>query len=236
MNKTILVAPFDGPYAASLVNEARAAGWRVVLAVPETGAAKPSAEAAPGRPAGPQEDSDLVTVAWNPASYVSTSALFLAARNAFGAGSAGESGFAGVDAAVLFSGAHGLRADLVGGKPGEIEACLQRETLGPAHLVRETLRVFEARKAGSIVFVCPEPEAGALGPAAALAAGAFKGLGDGVFAAAREAAWEAFGVLDKAGLPAETAKLVVKILEERKGGKSGRWLRFTGKTGIFGVF
>ncbi|MBL8968201.1 MAG: hypothetical protein JNG85_14435, partial [Spirochaetaceae bacterium] len=171
--------------------------------------------------------SDSLVLSWNPASFVSASALLIAARNALGE----------LDAAVILSEPGAMRADLLGGKPGEIEAAIQDATLGPALLVRELARRFEARKSGDILLLGAEPpEDAPLGPAAALAAGAFRGLGEGLFVAAERAPYEAYGVSDKGGDPAQAARFAIRLLDERKSGKSGRWLRFGGKAGIFGVF
>jgi hypothetical protein len=230
VSKTILVAPYEGPFAAALVSEARAAGWTVAVAVP--GVAVPGAGGdAPGASL-PDGDAALPGVAvfpLTPGSFVSSTTLFLSVRNALG----------DPDVVAIASGGAGGAAggvDLVGGKPGEVEAAILREALGPAMLAREALRCFGARKAGRLVLLGAEPEGGAQGPAAALAAGAFRGLGDGIFAAAKEAPWEAFGILDKGENPGEAARFVLRLLEDGRGGKSGRWLRFSGKPGLFGVF
>jgi hypothetical protein len=236
VNKTILVAPYEGPIAAALVSEARAAGWRVAIATVAGGAgADPSAapagtaasvDAAPQGAAPP----DVAAFPLTPGSYISSTTLFMSVRNALG----DPDVVAIVSGGVAGGAARG--ADLVGGRPGEAEAAIQRETLGPAMLVREALRGFGARKAGRLVLLGAESEGEALGPAAALAAGAFRGLGDGVFVASREAPWEAFGILDKGENPVEAARFVLRLLEDGRGGKSGRWLRFTGQPGLFGVF
>ena len=215
MNKTILVAPYEGPLAAALVSEARAAGWTVGVAGAGPSSAPPDGVAA---------------FPLTPGSYISSATLFMSVRNALGDPDV---------VAVLSGGGAGsvaAGADLVGGGPGEAEAAIQRGTLGPAMLVREALRCFGTKKAGRLVLLGAESEGETLGPAAALAAGAFRGLGDGVFVASREAPWEAFGILDKGENPAEAARFVLRLLEDGRGGKSGRWLRFTGKPGLFGVF
>jgi hypothetical protein len=99
------------------------------------------------------------------------------------------------------------------------------------------VRYFEARKSGSLLlFAVEAPGETPRGPAAALAAEAFRGLGEGLFAQGRAASWQAFGLQDASGLEAESARFAIRLLDEGKSGKSGRWLRFTGKPGIFGMF
>lgn len=246
MKKTILIAhsgeaptadaPYGGPLSSALVAEARAAGYAVALAL----RAEPRAAAKPPAKAGAAKDgrtreaepeaapADEVSVlAWNPSSFVSASALALAAKNALGE----------LEAAVILSEPVAIRADLLGGGPGEVETAIAEATLGPALLSRELARRFEARKSGALLLLCVEPPDDApLGPAAALAAGAFRGLGEGLFAASAEAPYDVYGVADRGGSPAETARFVLRLLSEGKSGKAGRWLRFGGKAGIFGVF
>ena len=228
VKKTILIAPFEGPLAAALAQEARLQGWSVAVARTESSTTKTPAETKVPAPA-PAEAAAasspaLIPLPWNPSSYVSTSALFLAAKNALG----------DFDVVILLAQTKALRTDLVGGKPGEVESSLHQAAIGPALLVRETLRGFEARRSGTLVFV--DREAEARGPAEGLVSGAFSGLAEGVFAVSREASWEAFGILDKAEVPEDTVRFIFKLLEEKKSGKTGRWLKFTGKTGPFGIF
>lgn len=249
MKKTILIAhpgeapsadaPYGGPLAAALVAEARAAGWTVALALkadPRAAAAapasKPPKQAAPGgeatEPAASLDGREEAKVlAWNPASYVSACALALAAKNALGE----------IEAAIVLSEPAALGADLLADGPGKAETAIGEATLGPALLCRELARRFEARKSGALLLLGEEPpEDAPLGPVAALAAGAFRGLGEGLFAASAEAPYDVYGVADRGGLPAEAARFALRLLEEGKSGKSGRWLRYGGKAGIFGVF
>ena len=94
-----------------------------------------------------------------------------------------------------------------------------------------------AREGGALLLLGEEPpEDAPLGPVAVLAAGAFRGPGEGLFAASAEAPYDVYGVADRGGLPAEAARFALRLLEEGKSGKSGRWLRYGGKAGIFGVF
>ena len=73
MKKTILIAPFDGTLAAALATEARAEGWSVALAL------------ARGLSAAPAEcPQDLVSISYEPRSYVSATSLAISARNAIG--------------------------------------------------------------------------------------------------------------------------------------------------------
>ena len=127
--------------------------------------------------------------------------------------------------------------DLFASAPGAVETALASSCLGPALLARELVRCFEARKSGALLlFAVEAPSDAPRGPAASLASAAFRGLGDGLFAQGRAASWQAFGLQDASGLEAESARFAVRLLDEGKSGKSGRWLRFTGKPGIFGMF
>ncbi len=229
MKKTILIAPFDGPIAAALAAEARASGWRVVLALRPEGGEGPVPTHAPDDTNGPSlaPALDSIVLSWNPGSFVSASTLLVAART-----QAGE-----IDAAAIVADPAALRVDLLGGRPGEVEDAVLRATLGPAFLARELARRFGERQGGDILlFMGEPPEDAPSAPAVSLAAGAFRGLGEGLFAAAREAPYAVYGVLEKSGAPDQAARFALRLLDERKSGKSGRWLRFGGKAGIFGVF
>lgn len=223
MKKTILIAPFAGSLSRALAEEARASGWTVVLA--RAGAQAPEAKSPAPERGG--EAAGTTVLAWNPPSYISASALLLAARNAVGE----------LDAAILLEGGASAAVDLLSSPPGAVETALAESCLGPALLSRELVRHFESRKAGSLLLYAKEASAEApQGPAAALSSAAFRGLGEGLFAQGRAASWQAFGVQDANGVEADGARFALRLLEEGKSGKSGRWLRFTGKAGIFGMF
>lgn len=218
MNKTILIAPFESAAARALAEEARNSGWTAVLA-------RSSAQAARSEPGA--ESAGTTILAWNPPSYISASALLLGAKNAVGE----------LDAAIILEEPAAAKVDLLASAPGAIETALSASCLGPALLSRELVRYFEARKSGSLLlFAVEAPGETPRGPAAALAAEAFRGLGEGLFAQGRAASWQAFGLQDASGLELESARFALRLLDEGKSGKSGRWLRFTGKPGIFGMF
>ncbi len=191
-----------------------------------TDAAAPQTEETAGQAeAGSAGHAGVTRLFWNPSSYISASALLLAAENAAGA----------LDAAVLFEGPQTV--DLLSSAPGAIEAEIEGSCLGPAFLARGLIKRFEEQKTGSILlFQTEAPADTPKGPAACLAASAFRGLGDGLFAQARGAGWQAFGIQDSSGSEAEAARFALRLLEEGKSGKAGRWLRFNGKSGIFGMF
>jgi hypothetical protein len=230
VSKTILIAPFDGPLAAALASEASADGWSVALALargPAAARADASKEAGRGDRATDRADdrAGAITLAYDPGSYVSASSLVLSAMNALGE----------LDAAVLVFDPAAAKADFLSGKPGELSALVEERCSGPLFLARELVRRFEARKAGSILLLAPEsPRDAAIGPSAAMAGGAFEGLGTGLFSAAAGAAWSAFGLRDASGQSERAARYALDLLGEPKGAKAGRWLRYTGKSGIFG--
>lgn len=225
MNKTILIAPFDGPLAGALATEAGQAGWSVALALADAAspASPPQAETdqaqAPGKAA-------AVILHYDPRSFVSASALVLSAENALGP----------LSVAVLVFDPAAAKADFLGAKPGELSSLVEERCSGPLFLARELVRRFEARRSGALLLLAPEsPRDAALGPAAAMADGAFEGLGSGLFAAAASAAsWSAFGLRDASGQVDRAARYALELLSEPKPSKAGRWLRYTGKSGLFG--
>jgi hypothetical protein len=221
VSKTILIAPFDGPIAAALAAEAARVGWSVAQALAR----------APGQagalPPGPQDDTVVGAAAlhYDQRSFVSASALVLSAENAFGS----------IDAAALVFDPASAKADFLSAKPGELAALVEERCAGPLFLARELARRFEARRSGRLMLLAPEsPRDAALGPVAAMADGAFEGLGAGLFAAAAAGGWHAYGLRDASGQSDRFVRFAIELLSEARPTKAGRWLRYSGKSGIFG--
>lgn len=212
MKKTILIAPFQGPLATALAAEAAAGGWSLALGMVR----------GPSAGEGPE---GAVIIYYEPRSYVSAASLVLSARNSLGE----------IDAAVLVFDPGAAKADFLQGKPGELASLVEERCTGPLFLARELVRRFEARRAGSLLLLAPEsPRDAALGPLAMMADGAFEGLGTGLFAAAAPSAWSAYGVREASGQDDKAARFALALLGDPKATKAGRWLRYTGKSGIFG--
>ena len=215
MKKNLLIAPFDSPLASALASEASAELWSLALALPRGASSAPTAGPSAG----------VATFVYDPRSYVAASSLILSARNALGE----------LDAAVLVLDPASAKTDFLSSKPGELSGLVEERCSGPLFLARELARRFEARKAGSLVLLAPEsPRDAALGPVASMADGAFGGLGTGLFAAAAGAPWSVYGVRDASGQSERAARYVFELLAEAKPSKAGRWLRFSGRSGIFG--
>jgi hypothetical protein len=216
VKRTLLIAPFDGPLASVLASAALAESWALALGL---------ARGRSPSPAVPGEEGGTVALDYDPRSYVSASSLVLSARNALGE----------IDAAVLLLDPARAKADFLAAKPGELSGLVEERCSGPLFLARELVRRFEARKSGAILLLAQEsPRDAAPGPLAALAEGAFEGLGKGLFAAASGASWKAYGLRDASGQGERAARYAFELLGDPKGAKAGRWLRFTGKSGLFG--
>lgn len=212
MKKTILIAPFQGPLAEALALEAVSDGWSLALGLARGSASGAAPEGA-------------ATIYYEPKSYVSASSLVLSARNALGE----------IDAAVLVFDPSAARSDFLSGRPGELAALVEERCSGPLFLARELVRRFEARRAGCLLLLASEsPRDAALGPLATMADGAFEGLGTGLFSASASAPWSAYGLRDASGQADKAARFALALLGNPKASKAGRWLRYTGKSGLFG--
>jgi hypothetical protein len=228
VRKTILIAPFEGPLAAALAEGAAAAGWRIALATaralaPQGEAARPLAAPAPEAPPSP---AGAVALSYDPRSCASAAALVVSATTALG----GELG-----AAALIAGPASAKAAFPAGRPADIAQLVDERCAGPLYLAREVVRRFEAKGSGRILLFAQEsPRDAEAGPAAAMAYGAFEGLGRGLFAAAAGAGWSAYGLRDSSGTPDRAARFALELLEESRPSKAGRWMRFSGKSGLFG--
>lgn len=217
----MLLAGDPGPWRDALGGAARASGWRVLLAEPG---------AAEGSPSSAEGNSADAVLPWNPASYVSAGALSLAASSE-----------AGIEALILLSAPEKGERSLFDGPPGSLGAAVEARALGPLWLARETIRRFETRKTGKMLLVSVEPgsaEGTASGEEAwpAFVGGAFRGFGEALFDRGRGAPWQAWGVIDRGGKPEALAAFALALLEEGKSSKAGRWLPFSGKGGLFGIF
>jgi hypothetical protein len=225
VSKTILIAPFEGPLAAAIADEAGGAGWTVGFGRAQRRGAAAGAGSAPGGEVPGEGPSGAVAIAYEPRSFVSASTLVISAENALGP----------LDAAVIVFDPSGAKAELLDAKPGELAALVEERCSGPLFLAREIVRRFEARGAGRLLLVAPEsPRDAAQGPAAAMAEKAFEGLGSGLFAAASSSAWSAYGIRDASGQADRLARFALELLSEPKPSKAGRWLRYSGKAGLFG--
>lgn len=227
--KNMIIAPGEGPAALAIAQAARNAGWRVISARKQGASGSPRAGASASTSPGDLEGGELI-LGWNPASYISAGAL---AINAVSAGP--------IDALVIVSEPEGEGPSLFDGAPGSLAAGLEEASLGPVWIAREMIRRFESVKAGQLLAVSIEgfdetPRAPGEAAWPAFVRSAFRGFGEGLFDRARGAAWKAWGIADRGGKPEALAAFAIALLDEGKGAKSGRWLPFNGKSGLFGIF
>ncbi len=215
----MIIAPAEGETAGAIASVAASAGWRVVpVALP------------PRRGETLAEDHARTDrLVWNPASFVSAGTLALTAAKTLGR----------VDTVVILSSPVDADRSLFGGSPGSIGAALEASVHGPAFLTREMLRLFDGQRSGKLLLVSVEPlpeGEGGRDAFASLVSGAFRGLGEGIFERGKAAPWTAFGIVEKSGKPTTVAEFALKLLDDPKASKSGRWVPFNGKAGLFGMF
>lgn len=215
----MIIAPAEGETAGAIASVAASAGWKVVPAElpPRRGDALGEVRAGTDR------------LVWNPASFVSAGTLALTAAKSLGP----------VDAVVILSSPADADRSLFGGSPGSIASALEAFVQGPAYLTREILRLFDGQRSGKLLLVSIEPQSegeGGRDAFASLVNGAFRGLGEGIFERGKGAAWTAFGIVEKSGKPGTVAEFALRLLDDSKASKNGRWLPFNGKAGLFGMF
>ena len=228
----MIIAPGEGSVASAIAEAARSAGWRVILARRSDPSDIPASarSVSPKSAAQPAPGEGEAFLNWNPASYVSAGALAIKA-----------SSMAPIDALVLVSEPETGGPALFDGAPGNLAASLEEATLGPVWLAREMIRRFESGKTGGLLAVSVEsPEEAQRVPGegawSAFVSSAFRGFGEGLFDRARGARWKAWGIADRSGKPEALGAFAIALLEEGKEAKSGRWLAFNGKPGLFGIF
>jgi hypothetical protein len=211
----MLIAPFEGDFAEALAAAAHDAGWKVALASRSGGVDEGDGSAS---------DSRGTLVPWNPASYVSAGALALTASSTLGE----------IDVLVLVCDPKTSETSLYDGSAGRLGTAFEAAVTGPLYLAREMIRRFETAKAGRLLLVSAEAEQSTSW--STLVGAAFRGLGETAFARARGATWSAWGLAERSGKVEAAADFALRLLEEQKTAKSGRWLPYNGKSGIFGVF
>ena len=211
----MLIAPFEGDLAEALASAAQGAGWKVGLAW--RGGSVEEGDGAASHPKG-------TLLPWNPASYVSAGALALTATSALGE----------IDVLVLVCDPKTSETSLYDGSAGRLGTAFEAAVTGPLYLTREMIRRFETVKAGRLLLVSAEAEPNTSW--STLVGAAFRGLGETAFARARGATWSAWGLAERSGKIEAAAEFALRLLEEQKTAKSGRWLPYNGKSGIFGVF
>jgi hypothetical protein len=225
VKKAILAVPGDHPFAGQLADEARAKGLDSILAVPVIeGAEGPQARDAARRGSGAPEEG-RTRIPYSRGSRISARTIFIEASAAYDA----------IDAAVfVYSPPPFPAGPFSQASPGEVEAFVDREIKGAMLLAREASSYFARRGRGALAFVLPEAgaEASAFEP---LTRSLFKCLAQAAFDASTEL-MPAYGFQCSGGLDAAFARFLLKTLEDSPKKAAGRWHRYSGKGGIFGIF
>jgi hypothetical protein len=226
----MIIAPGEGASAFAIAEAARGSGWRVTLARSSGLTERPgNPKIGPAAAQASSRERDSI-LDWSPASYVSAGALAIKA-----------SSLEPVEVLVLVSEPENGGPALFDGAPGSLAASLEEATLGPIWLAREMIHRFEAGRPGKVLAVSvesPDESQGASGEGAwtTYVRSAFRGFGEGLFDRAKGARWTAWGIADRSGKPEALAAFAIALLDEGKEAKSGRWLPFSGKSGLFGIF
>ena len=158
-------------------------------------------------------------VPWNPRSFVSAKAALMETETAAGGR---------LDEAVLMADPPAMKASLNEASPRDVEDMINAWVSGWVHLLRETVSRM-AGHGGSIILIVRHTDRGPLG---AMAASAIFGLAEGMLQASASGV-RFTAIRDESDNPDALARHVLRLLDEPQK-DTGKLLKFTGKTGLFG--
>jgi hypothetical protein len=220
VKKAILTAPGEHPLAALLAEEALAKGMEALKVL-----FSPRAKAEAGGVDLAKKDG-IAQANYSPGSFVSARTVFIEALTVF------ES----LEAAIfIYSPSEAVRKALSGIDLDEIEEFADTSVKGEMLLVKEAAAYFAGRGRGSLVFVLPTANEEGAGLFDYVSKSVFKGLAQAAFDGSTELV-PAFGFQCQAEADRAFARFVLKTIEESPRKTAGRWLKYSGKGGLFGIF
>jgi NAD(P)-dependent dehydrogenase (short-subunit alcohol dehydrogenase family) len=115
----------------------------------------------------------------------------------------------------------------------DIERALDRSMKGFFFLLRELLGFFQRQKSGLLTLVEYDP-AGRLHPLPYASSGTFRALGSALFAQYGNEPFILRGLTSAVTQPEEFARYILESCE-RPEKTAGRWTKYSGRTGLFGL-
>lgn len=166
---------------------------------------------------------NLRYLAWNPRSPLSARAVVTEALNFFESVE---------DAYIVFS------ADTAGKafhelSSTEIEKAVDEEIKGLFFLVKEIFGIYLKQRSGILTFVHHDGGADVLPPLGAAVSGSFRALATALFAQYRNEPVLMRGFQSSVPEVRDFAQFLLGLGADRSGKTSGRWLKFSGRTGFF---
>jgi hypothetical protein len=117
--------------------------------------------------------------------------------------------------------------------PADIELKIDSDVKGYIFLVKEIVAQFSRQRSGTISLVLQHPTAPFGSPLEAAAAASFRSVGEQLFAAYQNEPFVLRGFESTASDLKEFARYLVASGREKSDRARGRWLRYSGKSGLF---
>ncbi len=216
METTILIAGNPSKLNTDLAHEALSQKRKVLLTN------DPGTELAP-IPVGLEDG--LKYVEWNRRSPISARFVMLQAANQD----------LDIDHAIIIHTPRNLKTPVHDLSSGDIEERLDYDCKGYIFLLKELVQHFSARRKGSITFLSHNTGPDILSPMEAILDGAFEKLAESMFLQYEQDEFTIRGISTKLNQNRQIAEFVLQTIDENNARSRGKWHKFTGKSGIFGI-
>jgi NAD(P)-dependent dehydrogenase (short-subunit alcohol dehydrogenase family) len=115
----------------------------------------------------------------------------------------------------------------------EMEAKIDADVKGYLFIMKEVLAHFMRQRRGTLSLVFQRPSESLGSPLEASSAAAFRSIGDELFAAYQNEPIFLRGFESASDQPREFSQFVMTAAQEKPERSRGKWLRYTGKSGLF---
>jgi len=214
MDSTILIAGNPSKLVSDLVHESLSKQYKILSTL------DPGTEVPP-IPAGLEEG--LHYVEWNRRSPISARFVVLQAQNLQ----------LDIDHALITFHPKTSGASLQDLSSAYIEEKLDFDCKGYLFLIKELMAYFSKRGKGSVSLLYHNPGPDVLPPMEAILEGAFLKLGESLFKFYEQESIVLRGIHSSFDQNRQVAEYVLQVLEENHPRNRNKWIKYTGKTGLF---
>ena len=214
MEQTFLVAGNQAKLNSDIAQEILAQKHRVLVTLdPETDG--------PAIPVG--LESNIHYVEWNRRSPISARFVILQAMNKE----------INIDHAILIMTPRNIKEAIHEMASAAVEEKIDFDIKGYLFLLKEIINYFIKRKSGSITFIFQNTGADILPPMDALLQGSFYNLAESLFAFYENESFVLRGIETRLSSNRQISEFIIQLILENSSRNRGKWLKFSGKSGIF---
>lgn len=214
MEQTFLIAGNQAKINSDIVQEILSLKHRALVTLePET--------EGPTIPAG--LETNLHYVEWNRRSPISARFVILQALNKQ----------IDIDHAVLLFSPRNLKEGIHELASATVEEKIDFDVKGYLFLLKELINYFIKRRSGSVTFIMQNTGPDVLPPIDALLQGSFYNLAESLFSYYENETFGMRGIETRLSSNRQIAEYAVQVILENSPRSRGKWLKYTGKSGIF---